>query len=194
MKTFKQFIVEQEDAIHPMINIDGIDKHRHNSEGVPIHHTDEGIKNFHKWFGNSSTVDKHGRPKVMYHGTNREFDEFSDNQQPIHGGITGSHFFSKTKSYSKEYGKRIIPVYLKTEKELPQDQTRKFKEIAIKQDRSVGSVAREHGYDHKHVKADGRHSIVMYKPEHIKHAESNKGEFSTSSRNLYESIQEKKRS
>ena len=53
---------------HPMIDVDGVMKHRHNSEGNPIHHTDEGIKNFHKWFNNSTFTDHKGRPLVMYHG------------------------------------------------------------------------------------------------------------------------------
>ena len=54
---------------HPMIDVDGELKHRHNSEGKPIHHTDEGIKNFHRWFGDSDSVDEHGRPQILYHGT-----------------------------------------------------------------------------------------------------------------------------
>ena len=58
-----------ESTEHPMIEVDGAMKHRLNSMGQPIHHTDEGIRNFHRWFGNSTTVDEHGRPKVMYHGT-----------------------------------------------------------------------------------------------------------------------------
>lgn len=54
---------------HPMIDVDGEAKHRLNSEGQPIHHTDDGIRNFHRWFGDSDSVDEHGRPKVFYHGT-----------------------------------------------------------------------------------------------------------------------------
>lgn len=63
---------------HPMIEVDGIMKHRHNSLGQPIHHTDEGIRNFHRWFGDSKTVDAHGRPLVVYHGTGASIHEFSN--------------------------------------------------------------------------------------------------------------------
>lgn len=65
-----------ESVEHPMIDVDGVQKHRHNSLGQPIHHTEEGIKNFHRWFGDSKAVDKHGRPLVVYHGTANKFDEF----------------------------------------------------------------------------------------------------------------------
>ena len=41
-----------------------------NSLGKPIHETEEGIRNFWKWFGRSKTIDKYGRPLVLYHGTN----------------------------------------------------------------------------------------------------------------------------
>jgi hypothetical protein len=47
-----------------------------NSLGQPIHPTEEGIKNFNKWFGDSKVVDEQGRPMVVYHGTNAEFTVF----------------------------------------------------------------------------------------------------------------------
>lgn len=61
---------------HPMIEVDGKMKHRHNSMGQPIHHTEDGIKNFHRWFGDSKTVDKHGRPNVYYRMTDSDRTEF----------------------------------------------------------------------------------------------------------------------
>lgn len=63
---------------HPMIEHNGKMVHRNNSEGNPIHHTDDGIKNFHNWFGDSDSTDEHGRPKVMHHSVpalSREQDE-----------------------------------------------------------------------------------------------------------------------
>lgn len=63
--TAKKILTE---AQHPMIDVDGEMRHRHNSNGVPIHHSDEGIKNFHRWFHDGQT-DEHGRPQVFYHGT-----------------------------------------------------------------------------------------------------------------------------
>jgi len=58
-----------ESIVDTHIDVDGEFKHRYNSEGKLIHHTDDGIRNFHKWFKNSSFTDEHGRPLVMYHGS-----------------------------------------------------------------------------------------------------------------------------
>lgn len=77
MKTFKQFILESE---HPMIDVDGVMRHRNNSEGEPIHSTDEGIRNFHRWFGKSKIVDEFGRPKVVHHTTKEKWDTFDINK------------------------------------------------------------------------------------------------------------------
>lgn len=54
---------------HPAELIDGVLRHTHNSEGRIIHPSAQGRANFHKWFSDSKVVDKHGRPRVMYHGT-----------------------------------------------------------------------------------------------------------------------------
>ena len=116
MKTFNQFIIESE---HPMIDVDGEQKHRHNSEGKPIHHTDEGIRNFHRWFKGSKAVDKSGRPQVLYHGTNHKFDEFKTHNKSINSTTFGDvdterHgiFLSDNKYFSKEYGTHVKKVYL----------------------------------------------------------------------------------
>lgn len=61
---------------HPKIEHNGKMVHTTNSMDQPIHHTEEGIKNFHDWFGDSSNVDEHGRPNVMYHGTGGDFSKF----------------------------------------------------------------------------------------------------------------------
>lgn len=67
-----------ESVEHPMIDVDGEMRHVNNSEGIPIHHTDEGIRNFHRWFGDSKMVDEHGRPQVFYHGSAKEDIESFD--------------------------------------------------------------------------------------------------------------------
>ena len=64
------------------IEVDGVKKHRFNSHGDPIHSTEEGIRNFHKWFGEGSVnvvnapfSEENGRPQVLYHETNKENEE-----------------------------------------------------------------------------------------------------------------------
>jgi hypothetical protein len=64
MKRFKQFLNESD-----MIMT--------NSLRNPIHPTEEGVRNFWKWFGNSKAVDDDGRPIVVYHGTNDRFTKIN---------------------------------------------------------------------------------------------------------------------
>ncbi len=102
---------------HPMIDVDGIQKHRHNSEGKPIHPTEEGIRNFHRWFGDSHTVDEHGRPTVLYHGTGIDFDEFNTSGGQGKTSNTGA-FFTDNPHVASTYSKggrshNVIPVYVK---------------------------------------------------------------------------------
>lgn len=51
------------------ITIDGIERSTTNSDGRPIASSEEGIRNFWRWFGDSKVVDAQGRPLVVYHGT-----------------------------------------------------------------------------------------------------------------------------
>ena len=51
------------------ITVDGIERPTTNNKGQPIAQTEEGIRNFWKWFADSRVVDAEGRPLVVYHGT-----------------------------------------------------------------------------------------------------------------------------
>jgi hypothetical protein len=82
-------------------------KHRHNSEGKPIHHTDEGIRNFHRWFGDSTLVDEYGRPKVVYHGVPALYNHQTDSTPLPFNEFTktgsGLHSFSTDKNFAERY-------------------------------------------------------------------------------------------
>ena len=62
------------------IVIDGVIRSTRNGNGRLIHPTEEGVRNFWKWFGDAVTVDRRGRPVVMYHGTSRDITEFRPQQ------------------------------------------------------------------------------------------------------------------
>jgi len=120
---------------HPKILHNGVLVHTTNSNDQPIHHTEEGIKNFHDWFSNSKAVDKHGRPLVLYHGTGSDFDTFDANMS---GSNSGKHLvpkstfvFSTSPKVASTYavgridmmnepqykeGGNVKPVYIKTKK------------------------------------------------------------------------------
>jgi hypothetical protein len=53
------------------ITIDGKERWTVNSNGAPIAQTEEGIKNFWAWFGDSKVVDADGKPLVVYHQTSK---------------------------------------------------------------------------------------------------------------------------
>lgn len=76
-----------------------------NSLGEFISSTDEGIRNFWKWFGNSVVVDSQGSPLVVNHNSKKIFSKFNaDNDE---------YYFSKDKL--KEFGNIEYEVYLKME-------------------------------------------------------------------------------
>ena len=89
-----------------------------NSLGQPIAADAAAEQAFRTWFGKSLVVDPAGRPLVLYHGTNRQFDAFSVSEKK---GI----YFSTSENEAHRYadivsrygGKpRVIPVYLKIER------------------------------------------------------------------------------
>lgn len=60
------------------IMVDGVERPALNSEGRPIHWSEEGTRNFWRWFGDSKVVDAEGRPRVMYHGSDaKDFASFN---------------------------------------------------------------------------------------------------------------------
>lgn len=119
---------------HPMIDVDGQMRHRHNSLGQPIHHTDEGIKNFHRWFGDSKAVDEHGRPKVFYHGTGADVDAFNPyynlKSKQLYGAgiyttddpsIASSYSETASREHIKDHLANVLPLYVKSQNVLDID-------------------------------------------------------------------------
>jgi hypothetical protein len=168
---------------HPMIEVDGEMKHRHNSLGQPIHHTDEGIKNFHRWFSGSSVVDEHGRPKVLYHGTNQDFDEFDAN--PSLGNLI---FMTDDRKHAEVFasasGANVMSVYVNAKKIHP-------KLVLASDEAQHGLRAYRNGYDAIRVadsfRSDEPRNIAVYSSNQIKSALGNNGNFSTSNK-ITESI------
>jgi hypothetical protein len=98
------------------IEVDGVMRPALNSNGKPIHPTQEGVRNFWKWFGDSKVVDEQDRPLVVYHGTAGDFTEF--NTQGGRGKTfdTGSFFTTRAKTadtYTGGVGGSVMPVYLR---------------------------------------------------------------------------------
>ena len=96
------------------IEVDGKERTVYNSNGDRIAKSAEALRNFYKWFGDSKVVDEQGRPLVVYHGTNAEFDKFDKRRQRRYEGRTGFWFSNKENDFGTSVGgtRRVMPVYL----------------------------------------------------------------------------------
>jgi len=126
------------------IEVDGKTRPTMNSNGKPIAQTEEGLRNFWRWFGSSRVVDAEGRPLVVYHGTGRQygnrgelisgdFDTFDaglSGKASKTGAPEGTFFFSNDPEVASSYtvswrgdfsetyrdNANVMPVYLKIDK------------------------------------------------------------------------------
>ena len=134
--------------------------------------------NFKSWFGDSKVVDENGNPLVVYHSTNKDFDEFKAK------GMSSAFFFSENKEVdmfplfgNKEkphsYNSSIIPVYLKLENpkflyDLSYDPY--FENFEI-------DSAKKKGNDGVIIERDNQKTYVVFEPTQIKSAIGNNGEY-----------------
>lgn len=88
------------------ISVDGVARPTTNSKGQSIHPTEEGIRNFWKWFGGDGLLDEDGRPMLVYHGGGAEFSGIQDK------GRFGKAIFVKQGSESG-YGDVQHALYLR---------------------------------------------------------------------------------
>ena len=112
--------------IPEVIEVDGRSRPTRNNKGGFIHSTIEGIVAFWKWFGSSITVDENGKPKVFFHGSYKDFEEFQmpwdredDEEYEMYGdeGYPGGNlgigfYFTTTKQYAERFG-RVKEYYVK---------------------------------------------------------------------------------
>lgn len=103
------------DTLPDRLDIDGVQRPTRNSAGQPLARTEEGIRNFWKWFGDSKVVDEAGNPLVVYHGTKSDFSSFE-----MAGGELGrGAYFSPSEdaagmfsSRARGGGASVMPAYL----------------------------------------------------------------------------------
>jgi hypothetical protein len=153
------------------ITIDGVERPITNSEGKPIHPTEEGIRNFYKWFRSSKITDDQERPLVVYHGTGKVFNKF-DGKKTSDGNFWFTS--SKEKLISREAGAanhgEIMPVYLSAKKLAGWDEYDKL---------SIDEMVSQ-GYDGIILDDD----YVVFNPNQIKSAAGNTGDFSPSNNDI----------
>lgn len=171
-----------------------------NNKGRNIHPTEDGIENFWKWFGNSKVVDSSGRPLVVYHGTDADFDYFDDKFKGVRTDHepedVGFHFstdpeYADAYSYSSEsenflvylkyfgeepkatkmHSSNIIPVYVRIENPEYLKSHEHVNRVTIEKAKANG----KDGIISDWVR--GEKEIVVFSPEQIKSAIGNTGKF-----------------
>ena len=85
------------------IEIDGVQRPTLNSEGQRIGRTEQEVRNFWRWFGDSKVVDEQGRPLVVYSGQPVGRDVFSGVDRSEIGGVG---FFTDTEHVAELYAGR----------------------------------------------------------------------------------------
>lgn len=194
---------DETENLHPMIDVDGEKMHRHNSLGIPIHHTDDGIRNFHRWFSGSRAVDIHGRPHLFYHGTTNSIDQFEEPNTELdnkkdHGWYGKGIYFTADPTTASAYsvyshlkdgtsdttGANVVPVYLRVKTPYKWDSSIPSC-TSHEHSKEVFDNLRNAGYDgvfveNKFVEPHyGKfYEAVVYSPNQIKSAIGNSGEFS----------------
>ena len=93
------------------IDVDGVQRPTTNSNGQPIHPTEEGVRNFWRWFGDSKVVDAEGRPLVVYHGTNADFDVFRPSEAMFGEGVYLALQPDYASGFADDSGANVMPLY-----------------------------------------------------------------------------------
>jgi hypothetical protein len=112
--------IKRLDDIYPAyegetININGAEKTVYNSTGERIAKSEQALRAFYNWFGDSKVVDEQGRPLVVYHGTDADFDVFDRTKTRANMDIQGN-FFSPWKIDAQGYGSNVRAFYLSIQK------------------------------------------------------------------------------
>jgi|GEM_PF-3892474 len=211
------------------IEVDGQDRPTTNSNGQQIASTEDGVRNFWRWFGDSKVVDAQGKPLVVYHGTKGDFSTFDIDRLGSGMGNTGflgaGFYFTNNDFMASGYsggrgrigeGSNVMPVYLSLKNplnisgetyrndSLPRNVIAAINaampreagldafarnttadgfqgefSMAVERNSDVAQKFSDNlqkaGYDG--VMYDGGYEIVAFRPEQIKSATGNSGEF-----------------
>lgn len=89
--------------------VDGRERPVRNSVDQPLHWSEEGVRNFWRWFADSKAVDGDGRPLVVYHATNEKFTEFKAGEKD---GLSGKGIYFSEYPLG-QFGENVMSVYLR---------------------------------------------------------------------------------
>nr|DAR15714.1 MAG TPA: PolyVal ADP-Ribosyltransferase [Caudoviricetes sp.] len=133
-------------------------------------------RQFKRWFKDSKVVDEDGKPLIVYHGSDADFNAFDMTKGRANMDIQGA-FFSPWDDDAAGYGGNVRAFYLSIQN--PADEGTAYKALnRFKGQNEAGVKARKYleslGYDG--VNNSGEEYIAFY-PEQIKSATDNVGLF-----------------
>ena len=171
--------------------------------------------NFKRWFGASKVVDAQGNPLVMYHATEGNFSVFRKSHRDAYFATPdpefANDFLSNSGSTEPKEGANVMPVYVKAENPFDYENPAHVAQMVEHlqktgwfrgvqpgffemgrwdsiEDRAVQRGIRDLGFDSFYVNEGGVKNIGVFKPEQIKSATGNNGEFNPSDPNILRQI------
>lgn len=162
---------------------------------------------FKKWFGDSKVVDKEGKPLIVYHSSQHEFNSFDKTKAHDAMGMIinegfgpGKFYFAKDKNASRDQaGKQtnLMPVYLKAENPINRKDWETLFNSIREEERK--KIIPQKGWDRADIdyeirratinrldeylkskgydSIDGGWEIAVFEPTQIKSATGNRGTF-----------------
>ena len=100
-------------------------------------------KAFKEWFSDSKVVDERGEPKILYHGTREDFDQFDKAKAERWGAEAGSGFYlTESKEMGDHFarGKKTLEIYAAVKNPLDFDATLQSEQVA-----SVRKIFQKYG-------------------------------------------------
>ncbi len=190
-------------SLRDTVNVDGTERPTTSSTNKPIYPTEEGTKNFWRWFKDSAVVDEEGRPLVVYHGTAADFSEFMRRppQKAIDGLDSIGSWFTDNRARAQDYGPVTMPSYLSLKNPLVLDSFQQLRELWKDSQPTRGPAAKAHKanrhwgssdaflsemyglYDGIIIKKHGnaewkdQNAYIAFNPTQIKSAIGNVGKF-----------------
>lgn len=149
---------------------------------------DEAMKSptFQKWFAGSKVTDAKGKPIVVYHGTNADFQEFDPKFLKSKTEIKG-FFFGTNKNLAASFGsKNVIAAFVNIQNPATFKQVTEIAKTGVKAPQIAAALMKK-GYDG--IYDPSRNLVVAFSPSQIKAAEGNKGSFDAKSKNIFEARQ-----
>jgi hypothetical protein len=136
------------------------------------------------------TKNADGTPKVFYHGTGADFDEFQTGIEKANGSRAGEGVYLTTNynvanSYAKKINSSVMPVYINSKNIFTgvENLTPKQREYYLNTEKPVNEILKDLGFDAR-MSGD---EIVVFNPTQIKSIH-NKGTFDDANPNILYSL------